>query len=78
MSGGGRVRLTFGVVGFRPGGDAYPGDAHQQSHHQVDGHPGVQDLVLGARRPAEEAREADRGDTGNVRRRSWAHHKVAL
>ena len=53
------LSLTFSVVRLRSGGDEDPGQAHQQRHHQVDGHPRVQDLVLRPHRPAAEGKSGE-------------------
>lgn len=49
--------LTFSVVSLWSAGDEDPGQPHQQSHHQVDGHPRVEDLVLGPRWPGRQREE---------------------
>lgn len=49
--------LTLSVVCLRSGGDEDPGQPHQQSHHQVDGHPRVENLVLRPWWPTEEKGE---------------------
>lgn len=46
--------LTFSEVLLRSESNEDPGQAHQQRHHQVNSHPRVENLLLGAWRPTEE------------------------